>query len=44
MEPDITIRLNIAKPPFQLHAGDTGGHVLFDKRITRRKLIGLLSL
>ena len=44
MEQVIPIRLNIAKPPFQLHAGDAGGHALFHKRITRRKLIGLLSL
>jgi hypothetical protein len=43
MEQVITIRLNIAKPLFQLRAGEAGGQALFDKRITHRKLIGLLS-
>jgi len=36
-----TIGLDIAKHVFQAHGADAAGHVLFRKRITRRKLIAL---
>jgi hypothetical protein len=44
MEQVITIRLNIAKLRFQLHAAGAGGHAPFHKRVMHRKLIGFLSL
>jgi hypothetical protein len=43
MEQVITIRLNIAKPPFQLHAGDAGGHALFPQAHHAPEAIGSLS-
>jgi transposase len=38
-----TIGLDIAKHVFQVHGADAAGHVLFRKRITRAKLLGLLA-
>ena len=43
MEQVTTIGLDIAKHVFQAHGADAAGHVLFRKRITRRKLIAFLA-
>jgi transposase len=43
MEQATTIGLDIAKHVFQVHGADAAGHVLFRKRITRRKLLGFLA-
>jgi len=39
-----TIGLDIAKQVFQLHGADAAGHVLFRKRIIRRKLLAFLAV
>ena len=44
MEQANTIGLDIAKHVFQLHGADAAGHVLFRKRIIRRKLLAFLAL
>jgi transposase len=38
-----TIGLDIAKHVFQVHGADAAGHVLFRKRVTRARLLGLLA-
>jgi transposase len=43
MEQATTIGLDIAKHVFQAHGADAAGHVLFRKRITRVKLLGVLA-
>ena len=43
MDQVTTIGLDIAKHVFQVHGADAAGHVLFRKRITRPKLLGLLA-
>ena len=43
MEQAITIGLDLAKHVFQAHGADAAGQVLFRKRITRGKLLGLLA-
>ena len=43
MDQVTTIGLDIAKHVFQVHGADAAGHVLFRKRVTRAKLIGLLG-
>ena len=37
-----TIGLDIAKQVFQAHGADASGHVVFRKRLTRAKLLGVL--
>ncbi len=44
MEQANTIGLDIAKQVFQLHGADAAGHVLFRKRISRRKLLAFLAV
>ena len=39
----MTIGLDIAKHIFQVHGAGAAGHVLFRKRVTRSKLLGLLA-
>ena len=38
-----TIGLDIAKQVFQAHGADAAGHVVFRKRLTRTKLLGLFA-
>ena len=43
MEQGTTIGLDIGKHVFQVHGADGAGHVLFRKRVTRAKLLGVLA-